>query len=76
MIYVAGGNDAVSIGKTSLIRANIFAKNGTFSTGTACWLAGSFYAADVSIGPMSVVSYDGYFRLSDTEGIAAAQVYR
>lgn len=68
MIYVAGNDDAVSIGKTSLVRANIFAMNGSMTTGAACWLAGAFYAPDITIGPMSVVSYDGYFRVSDTEG--------
>ncbi len=65
VLYVAGSPDAVLLGQGTIIRANIYAKNGLFSTGEGATLDGSVIARDISLGQKSVVTYNGVFFKGD-----------
>jgi hypothetical protein len=60
-VYVKGGGDevvAAAFGQGHVIRANIFAKNGSLTTGEGCVLEGCFIAEDIVIGQKSIVNCD------------------
>ena len=59
VIYVAGSSPAVMLGQGNRIRANLFAKNGSFVSGEGGILTGSFIARDITIGQKSIVNYNG-----------------
>lgn len=65
VIYVAGSPQAIMLGQGNKIRANMFAKNGSLTTGNGCILEGSFIAKDVTIGQKSIVRYDSAFSQGD-----------
>ncbi len=65
VIYVAGSPNAVMLGQGTIIRANVYAKNGSFSTGEGATIEGSIIAKDITLGQKSVVTYNGVFSKGD-----------
>jgi len=83
VIYIEGRGQAATLGEGNVLRANLYARNGSVTTGNCCLIVGSVIARDITIGHRNNVIYNSAFateppgiQITDTSVYKSGKKYK